>query len=92
MMCQGLTSAETPGYRSLGEKGPRQEPRTVENAEIRDHQWRRVVLAGTGVENVKDMGPPIQKGALVQYHGRLEDIGHPMEKGSQRSALWEALG
>ncbi|EYC38189.1 hypothetical protein Y032_0735g1935 [Ancylostoma ceylanicum] len=46
------------GYRSPGAKGA-PAPCTVESAEIRDHQW--VVLAGSSVENAKDMGPPSRR-------------------------------
>ncbi|EYB86155.1 hypothetical protein Y032_0285g1372 [Ancylostoma ceylanicum] len=53
-----------PGYRSPGAKD---EPvhSTAENTEIRDHQWRLVVLVGSSVKNAKDMGPPIQKDVLA---------------------------
>ncbi|EYC25438.1 hypothetical protein Y032_0012g1892 [Ancylostoma ceylanicum] len=71
---------KTPGYRSPGGKGA-PAPNTTENAGIRDHQWSRGVLAGSSVKNAKDMGPPIQKGGLVQYCGKPRDMGPPMEEG-----------
>ncbi|EYC18054.1 hypothetical protein Y032_0028g1658 [Ancylostoma ceylanicum] len=80
-----------PGYRSHGAKDA-PAPSAAENNDIRDHQWRRVVVAGSSVKNAKDMGPPIQKDVLSHYCGNPKDVGPPMEKISQRSALWETLG
>ena len=68
-----------PGYRSHGAKSV-PAPNVAKNTEIRDHQWRRVVLAGSSVKNAKDMGPPIQKMSRSHYCGNPKDAGPPMEK------------
>ncbi|EYB95290.1 hypothetical protein Y032_0162g3445 [Ancylostoma ceylanicum] len=73
-----------PGYRSHGAKGV-PAPNVAKNTEIRDHQWRRVVLAGSSVKNAKDMGPPIQKDVLVPLLWKPQGYGYT--DGENESAL-----
>ncbi|EYC27250.1 hypothetical protein Y032_0009g608 [Ancylostoma ceylanicum] len=68
-----------PGYRSHGAKGA-PAPSAAENTQIRDYQWRRVVLAGSSVKNAMDVGPPIRKVSWSHYCGNPKDVGLPMEK------------
>ncbi|EYC22451.1 hypothetical protein Y032_0017g3358 [Ancylostoma ceylanicum] len=65
--CRHSLVLETPGYASA--------PSTAENTEIRDHQWRRAVLAGSSVKNAKDMRPPIQKGASAPELWKTQGCG-----------------
>ncbi|EYB88794.1 hypothetical protein Y032_0241g3370 [Ancylostoma ceylanicum] len=89
MVYRVLSVLKTAGYWSPSETSARA-PSTAENAEVRDHQWRRVVLSGSSVKNAKDMALPIQKGPSIVKNPRL--WAQRRRKVSQRSALWEILG
>ncbi|EYB97131.1 hypothetical protein Y032_0143g2407 [Ancylostoma ceylanicum] len=88
-----------PGYRSHGAKGA-PAPSAAENTEIRDHQWRKVVLAGSSVKSAKDVGPSIQKrclGPIIVETPRMRVhrwrklapsiVGKPWVRGVRRSSI-----
>ncbi|EYC26362.1 hypothetical protein Y032_0010g1115 [Ancylostoma ceylanicum] len=66
------------GYRSHGARGA-PVPSTARNTEIRDHQWREVVLAGSSVKSAKDVGPSIQKALSI--------VGKPWVRRVRRSSI-----
>ena len=63
----------------------RQRPVLLKNTEIRDHQWRKVVLAGSSAKSAKGMGPSIQKDVLVPLLWKPQG-GGPTD-GENESAL-----
>ncbi|EYB97612.1 hypothetical protein Y032_0139g2122 [Ancylostoma ceylanicum] len=74
-MAYRVSSAlKMPENRSHDAKGA-PAPSAAKNTEIRDLQWRRVVLAGSSVKNAKDMGPPIQKDVLVPLLWKPQGCG-----------------
>ena len=73
-----------PGYRSHGGKDA-PAPSAAKSTEIRDHEWRKVVLVGSSVKSAKDMGPSIQKDVLVPLLWKPQGCGST--DGENESAL-----